>query len=261
MFPDYHTHPQGHRHQPYTLDLLQPWADAARSKGVSHLCFTDHDRYHAGVSLDAVHALQDKNPDLNLRVGIELDNDPATSAAGRTWVEQNWDRLDFILGSVHYLTGKSAMFDSSDQRAQSEERPIEIIYQDYIGQVSHLIDQGNIDCLSHLDLIKIHGLTPPPQSLELFLPLLDKIKKADLAMEINTAGWRKPVGEQYPRRDLISAAVQKGIPITLSSDAHSHVQISEGYPQLAELLRDLRIHEIAIYQNHRRTLLPIKLTP
>ena len=30
--------------------------------------------------------------------GIELDNDPETGAAGRAWVEKNWDRLDFVLG-------------------------------------------------------------------------------------------------------------------------------------------------------------------
>ena len=27
---------------------------------------------------------------------LELDNDPVHSAAGRAWVERNWDRLDFV---------------------------------------------------------------------------------------------------------------------------------------------------------------------
>src|SRR5439155_1741940 len=31
LFSDYHTHPQGHRVQRYTQELLQPWADSARN--------------------------------------------------------------------------------------------------------------------------------------------------------------------------------------------------------------------------------------
>ena len=30
---DYHNHPQAHSVQPYTPELLQPWADAARQRG------------------------------------------------------------------------------------------------------------------------------------------------------------------------------------------------------------------------------------
>src|SRR5207247_7628770 len=100
---DYHTHPQGHRMQPYTLELLQPWADSARKIGLSDIAFTDHDRYHAGIDFDEIDRLRDNNVDLKIRAGIELDNDPVHSNAGRKWVEQHWNQLDFVLGSVHFL--------------------------------------------------------------------------------------------------------------------------------------------------------------
>ncbi len=80
---DYHTHPQGHRVQPYTPELLQPWADSARKIGLSDIAFTDHDRYHAGIDFDEIDRLRDKNVDLKIRAGIELDNDPVYSEAGR----------------------------------------------------------------------------------------------------------------------------------------------------------------------------------
>ena len=48
-------------------------------------------------------ACESKNPDIQILAGIELDNDPLTSRAGVRWVERNWDRLDFVLGSVHYF--------------------------------------------------------------------------------------------------------------------------------------------------------------
>ena len=102
LFSDYHLHPQGHRLQPYTRELLQPWADQARKIGLRDIALTDHDRYHRGVDFDEIDRLRAANPDLKIRAGIELDNDPVHSAAGRAWVEKNWERLDFVLGSVHF---------------------------------------------------------------------------------------------------------------------------------------------------------------
>jgi histidinol-phosphatase (PHP family) len=257
LFSDYHCHPQAHKLQPYTPELLAPWAASARAKGLTDVAVTDHDRYHAGVDFDAVDAWKAANPDLRLRAGIELDNDPETSAAGRAWVEKNWDRLDFVLGSVHYFAGKDKMFDSADQAGQFAERPLEAIYVDYTDQVSQMIARGHIDCLSHLDLVKIHKFRPAGPFLPFFEDLLQRIKKADLAMEINTAGWRKPVGEQYPDETVIHRAVELGIPLTFSSDAHSHVQLAEDYPRLAEIVARLGVKEVALFERHRRTMAPL----
>src|SRR5438132_920664 len=112
LFSDYHTHPQGHRVQRYTRDLLQPWIDSARTRGLTEIAFTDHDRYFSGVDFDELDRVRETNPDVKIRAGIELDNDPQTSAAGRAWVEKHWERLDFVLGSVHYLDRADQMFDS-----------------------------------------------------------------------------------------------------------------------------------------------------
>src|SRR6267142_5148683 len=112
LFSDYHTHPQGHRVRSYSGALLQPWVDSAFRRGLTDIAFTDHDRYHAGINFDELDRLRQRNPDVKIRAGIELDNDPATSAAGRRWIERNWDKLDFVLGSVHYLDDPTQMLDS-----------------------------------------------------------------------------------------------------------------------------------------------------
>jgi len=125
LFSDYHSHPQGHRVQPYSQELLQPWADHARQFGLRDIAFTDHDRYHEGVVFEEIERLRENNPDLKIRAGIELDNDPVHSVAGRKWVEQNWAKLDFVLGSVHYLHA-SEMFDTvPGGAAQFEGRDID----------------------------------------------------------------------------------------------------------------------------------------
>ena len=253
LFSDYHSHPQGHRVQPYSRELLQPWIDSAGARGLSDIAFTDHDRFHAGVNFDEIDKLRAANPDLKIRAGIELDNDPQTSAASRKWIEKNWDKLDFVLGSIHYLDDPTEMFDSvPDGAGQFVGRSIDEIYEDYFHRVRDIAATGLVDCLSHLDLIKIHGHRPCGDVRSIINETLDFIRSRDLAVELSTAGWRKPVNELYPADRIIELAIKKGISFTTASDAHSHVQLAENFDRLAEKMSILGIREVSVYENHKR---------
>jgi histidinol-phosphatase (PHP family) len=252
LWSDYHSHPQGHRVQRYSQALLQPWADSARKLGIRDFAFTDHDRYHEGVDFAQIDRVRENNPDLKIRAGIEVDNDPISSASGRNWVEQNWQKLDFVLGSVHFLD-QDSMFDSIPAGAtQFEGRDIDVVYQEYFRRVREIASTGLVDCLAHLDLIKIHGHRPNRPIEELVRETLELIKSRDLAIELSTAGWRKPVNESYPSDDIIRLATAKGIPFTTASDAHSHVQLGENFDRLAEKMAKLGIHEVCVYDKHKR---------
>jgi histidinol-phosphatase (PHP family) len=253
LFSDYHSHPQGHRVQPYTAELLQPWIESARQRGLTDIAFTDHDRYCAGVDFDAIERLREKNPDVKIRAGLELDNDPHNSAAGRKWVEQHWAKLDFVLGSVHFLERDDEMFDTVPAGAgQFAGRDIDAIYVDYLRRVREMAASGLVDCLAHIDLIKIHGHRPATEIKAMFDETLDFVRARNLAIELSTAGWRKPVNELYPADGIIELAVEKGIPFTTASDAHSHVQLAEGYDRLAEKVKAFGVDRISIYESHRR---------
>jgi histidinol-phosphatase (PHP family) len=253
LVSDYHSHPQGHRVQRYTQALLQPWIDSARAKGILDIAFTDHDRYHGGVDFDELDRLREKNPDVKIRAGIELDNDPETSAAGRKWVEQNWKRLDFILGSVHYLNRADQMFDSVPEGAQQfTGRDIDDVYSDYFRRVREMAASGLVDCLAHLDLVKIHGYRPRAQVTELVEETLELIRARNLAMELSTAGWRKPVNELYPSDEIILFAMEKKIPFTIASDAHSWAQLGENYERLGQKITSFGLREVCVYEKHER---------
>jgi histidinol-phosphatase (PHP family) len=256
MLPaDYHTHPQGHRVQPYTATLLQPWADQARKLGLRDIAFTDHDRYHPGVDFDEIDRVRETNPELKIRAGIELDNDPQTAAAGRDWVGKNWDKLDFVLGSVHYLDDPKQMFDSvPDGAEQFVGRDINEVYADYFRRVREIAATGLVDCLSHLDLIKIHGHRPCGDVRAIVDETLEFVRSRNLAIELSTAGWRKPVDELYPSDEIIRLAIKKGIPFTTASDAHSHVQLGENFERLEKKMRALGISEVCVYEKHRRQI-------
>jgi histidinol-phosphatase (PHP family) len=254
LFADYHTHPQGHRVQPYTRALLQPWVDSARARGLRDIAFTDHDRYHAGIDFGEIDGLREANPEMKIRAGLELDNDPVHSIAGRRWVEKHWDEVDFVLGSVHFLDRPNEMFDSVPAgEEQFAGREIDEIYTDYFRRVREMAATGLVDCLAHLDLVKIHGHRPCADIRLLAGETLDFIKSKGLAIELSTAGWRKPVNELYPSDGIIELAIEKGIPFTIASDAHSHVQLGENYDRLAEKMQRFGISEVCTFENHRQT--------
>jgi histidinol-phosphatase (PHP family) len=253
LFSDYHSHPQGHRTQRYTLELLQAWVDSARAKGLRDIAFTDHDRYHDGVDFDVIDQLREKNPDIKVRAGIELDNDPETSAAGREWVEKNWDRLDFVLGSIHYLDDPKQMFDSvPDGAEQFVGQDVNEVYENYFRRVREIAATGLVDCLAHVDLVKIHGHRPCGDVSSIVGETLDFIRGKNLALELSTAGWRKPVNELYPSDEIVRLAIKKGIPFTTASDAHSHVQLAENFDRLAEKMSTLGAREVCVYERHKR---------
>jgi histidinol-phosphatase (PHP family) len=262
LFSDYHTHPQGHRVQRYTPALLQPWADSARKFGLSDIAFTDHDRYHTGVDFDEINHLGERNPDLTIRAGIELDNDPIHSAAGRKWIEKHWDKLDFVLGSVHFLDRADQMFDSVPSgAAQFEARDVDAIYADYFRRVREMTATGLVDCLAHIDLIKIHGHRASAEIGGVVNETLDFIRTRNLAIELSTAGWRKPVGELYPSDRIIELAIEKGIPFTIASDAHSHAQLGDNFPRLAQKMAIFGIRQICIFEKHQRITRPVCSEP
>ena len=253
LFSDYHTHPQGHRVQRYTQALLQPWADSAHKMALSDIAFTDHDRYHAGIDFDEIDRLSEKNPALKIQAGIELDNDPVHSPVGRKWIEKHWDKLDFVLGSVHFLDRDDQMFDSVPAGAeQFNGRDIDAIYADYFRRVREIAATGLVDCLAHIDLVKIHGHRPNAEIEAIAGETLDLIRSRNLAIELSTAGWRKPVNELYPSDRIIELAIEKEIPFTTASDAHSHVQLGENFHRLAEKMSTLGIREVCVFEKHRR---------
>jgi histidinol-phosphatase (PHP family) len=258
LFSDYHSHPQGHRVQLYSQALLQPWVDRARKSDLTDIAFTDHDRYHAGIDFGEIDKLRATNPDVKIRAGIELDNDPETSAAGRKWIERNWDKLDFVLGSVHYLDDPTQMFDSvPDGAEQFVGRNINEIYEDYFRRVREIAATGLVNCLSHIDLIKIHGHRPCRDIRAIVDETLEFIHSRDLAIELSTAGWRKPVDELYPSDEIIRLAIKKGIPFTTASDAHSYAQLGENYDRLAEKMSIFGIREVCVYEKHKRQLIKL----
>src|SRR5262249_4649480 len=119
---------------------------------------------------------------------------------------------------------------------------------------------GLFDVLAHLDLVKVWGAgRPAPDSrLRTFYDLaIEEIAAADVAIEVSTAGLRKPLGEPYPSPRLLAMCVDAGKPIALSSDAHEPDQIGYGYDRAVDSLRDAGVEQIAVFDRRERHQEPL----
>jgi histidinol-phosphatase (PHP family) len=57
-----------------------------------------------------------------------------------------------------------------------------------------------------------------------------------MAAEVSSAGWRKPVGEQYPAAGLLERFVARGVPLTTASDAHRLEHVADRADDLRSVL-------------------------
>ncbi|NLC27509.1 MAG: histidinol phosphate phosphatase, partial [Campylobacteraceae bacterium] len=107
----------------------------------------------------------------------------------------------------------------------------------------------------HLDLIKLFKFLPKKDIRLIAKEALDAIKKANLVVEINTAGYRKPIKEQYPSNDLLEELAVRDIPITFSSDAHKPEQVGMGGKKATALAKKYGYTKCAIFSKRDRSLI------
>ena len=83
---------------------------------------------------------------------------------------------------------------------------------------------------------------------------MDGIAESDVAIEVSTAGLRKPVGEIYPERAFLEMCLEAGRPVALSSDAHLPEQVGYEYDRAVEWLTQIGVSELAVFERRERRL-------
>ena len=98
---------------------------------------------------------------------------------------------------------------------------------------------GYFDIVGHLDLIKVFKFLPKKDIKSIAQNSLKAIKKSGMTIEINQAGFRKPIKEQYPSISILELAFELDIPITFGSDAHSVEQVGYKYDSVIKIAKDI----------------------
>ncbi len=174
--------------------------------------------------------------------------------------------VDYLIGSVHFLPKSKRHkevlihqdlwgFDNPEFIGEYKNQDIDTIWQDYFDAIEAMAKSGLFQIVGHLDLIKVFNFKPKKDVRLIAQKALKAIKEADITIEINTAGYRKPVKEPYPSTELLEIAYELDIPITFSSDAHAPDQVGFKLDEAMQMVKEIGYDKLAIYRKKERELL------
>ena len=130
------------------------------------------------------------------------------------------------------------------------------MWDEYTRAMEELGASGVCDVFAHPDLVKVAGRVPAVPD-EFYDRITEAAVRSGMAAELSSAGWRKPVGEEYPAPPLLQRFVERGVPLTTASDAHTLPDVADRADDLRDLLagpgstgsrgyRDRRPYEVPV---------------
>jgi histidinol-phosphatase (PHP family) len=275
MLTDYHVHlredgPDTPAERFFTAANAERYREAAEERGIAELGVSEHIhrfrealevwqhpfwRASAQDDLDAYVGFVREETDL--RLGIEADFVPGREdRLGALLEARPWD---YVIGSVHFLRDEAVDMKGEFDvwgRGESAER----VWRRYFATLAEAARSGLYDVMAHPDLVKVWGAERPrPEGdpRRYYEPAVEAFAEAGVAVEVSTAGLRKPASEVYPARPFLEMVLEAGCPVALSSDAHRPQDVGYRYEDAVALLEDAGVRELAVFAGRERTLEPI----
>jgi histidinol-phosphatase (PHP family) len=263
---DYHTHSS---FSPDGEPTIGEMCEAALSAGLQELCVTDHcevngwngkpydfmdDRYFAELS----RAKERYNGRLTLLAGREIGQATQNKTLAAELASDG--RLDFVIGSLHNLTGYEDFYfleypDISCCKSLAER---------YFTELRELILLGGFDVLGHLSypLRYIRGRAGlefdfsgyASEIADIYRLLINSGK----GIEVNTSGLRQPLGQTMPAFDLVKLYRECGGEIvTVGSDAHKAEDIGAGIEEGQDLLRAAGFECFTVFRERKPSFIKL----
>jgi histidinol-phosphatase (PHP family) len=273
VLTDYHLHlrpddPDAAPERYFTERNVERYLEAAGQAGIERLGVSEHVyrfrdaleisqhplwRRQATDDLDAYCEFVRGTP---LWLGIEADFVAGAEDRIASLLESR--DFDYVVGSVHMLGDR--FVDHTEWDVWEGEPDADRVWERYFGLLAGAARSGLFDILAHPDLVKMWGPERPwPERDPRFHyePAVEAIAESGVAVELSTAGLRKPVGEMYPSREFCEMCVDAGVAFALSSDAHVPAQVGFEYGRAVELLGELGVAEICVFERRRRRAEPL----
>jgi histidinol-phosphatase (PHP family) len=253
----------------FTAENARRYRDTARERGIEQLGVSehvyrfrqalevwDHEFWQQNAVGDLDEYCEFVRGETDLLLGIEADYFEGREERVAALLDsRDWD---YVIGSIHFMRGGA--LDHEDYDVWQPGADPDEVWERYFDTLAGAARSGLFDVLAHPDLVKMWGSSRPRPDGDLrrfYDRAMGAIADADVAIEVSTAGLRKPVGEIYPAPDFLRMCVDAGKPLALSSDAHTPEQLGHAYPEAIDLLRGLGVDEIATFERRERRMVPL----
>ena len=233
-----------HVHTSFSGDCSVPpetMIEEAAKGGVRHLCLTDHMDYD----------YEEGGGRMDLAIGIELGLQPYLSKKHHNLVFSY--AFDYVIGSIHLVHNRDPYFPSYFEGRSEQEAYLEY----FQCALQNLQAYSNFDAFGHLDYVVRYGPNRNRDySYGRYREILDEILRAlvkkDIALEVNTGGYRYGLGTTNPCQEIICRYRELGGRlITLGSDAHDPGYLAYGFGQAADLLKACGFRSYYIFHNRK----------
>ena len=250
----------------------------AIESGISYLCFCDHYRrpeeFKGGRRKnksikkfnyeDYVNNIKGLSKKYKSKIEICFGTEVDWFEEFKDWIKNEikdfGNRYDLIIGAIHYLKIGTEYYpiDATPELWEevADKIGIKRYIKEYYKQLRLMVRSRLFDCIGHFDIIKIYN-----KNSELFdenegwykeeiLKTLDEASKTGICIEINTHGFKKLVGAQYPSKWIIKEANKREIPITISSDAHRTGEVGDKLEDAIKIAKKSGYDSIVKFNNH-----------
>lgn len=193
---------------------------------------------------------------IEILVGFEAEVVPDTSYAEEMLAIRDKYALEYMVGSVHYV-GETQIDGTIEEfhAAVAEFGGTESLAVRYYDAVAEMIPRLKPEVVGHLDLIRRNA----PASADLQTTAiadaadraLQSAKEFGAILDLNTAGWRKGLGNPYPQPWLVERANKLGIGFCFGDDSHGPTLVGDGIDQARNYLLELNIGSIRSLSRRR----------
>jgi histidinol-phosphatase (PHP family) len=272
VLTDYHLHlrpddPRASASEYFSAANVERYRAVAEERGVGELGCAEH-VYRFAQALEVwQHPLwrESARDDLDdyagfvreetdLKLGIEADFVAGREDRMATLLEAH--EWDYVVGSVHFIGEHAVDHDAYEVWDHRSQRP-DALWRRYFETLGEAARSGLFDILAHPDLVKVWGpRRPVPEGdLRRFYDIaMDGIAESRIAIEVSTAGLRKPTAELYPAPAFLEMCLDAGCPVALSSDAHTPGDVGRDYDAALQMLERLGVGELAVFERRQRRL-------
>ena len=282
MLVDYHVHLE---RAGLSRESALRFIQCAQARGLSEIALTEHahnfvecapmlarpdyvSMYGRGFRIDEYVSLVEdlKDEGFPVKLGLELDYVPETFDDATQFLSRH--PFDLVVGSVHWIGEWGFDIEASSWDGVD----VEWAYSRYFELACAATASGVFDVFAHPDVVKVFGarmgaearpgggcdaasggssgdgcgeprLTPAGY----YDALVSAAKASGTCLEVSSAGLRQPVGEAYPAMDLLRLAYERGVAITLASDAHEPGEVGSRYGELVAWARAVGYRTITVF--------------
>ncbi|MDR1172360.1 MAG: histidinol-phosphatase [Bacteroidales bacterium] len=274
-----------HTHTVFCDGMAEPvcYADEAVRQGMASLGFSAHASVNfptnwtinparLGAYRNDIHRLKREYADsLDIYCGLEADYFPDIFEEVRAlYSGYQWD---YIIGSVHFTgvrpNGRRWCIDGPHEdflegwRELTDCDPL-LPVRRYFEITREMVRVMKPDIIGHMDKIKIQYrpdcMVPDthPFFREQVMATLEEIAASGCIVEVSTRGIQKAQTPDYfPGRWAVAEMQKMGIPVTVSSDAHTPATLVFGFSRAETMLRETGYRTVMMLKNGKWEERPI----